>query len=270
MGKDLISRRAEKIISDKGQYALTLGVVAALLYVVGFPVFGIMFLGAIAYLVTRVFSHTSRNDTRKIFEFYLSANEILRDNERRWFGFEIQESIALGESTLRTLRSAPPLVHFTLGALYGKSGDHSSAVQHFQYVLEDNSVVEQGIVYPTPELREYVRVLRKIEREPAESPLTSSAVRSLERMRKNRGKAMLEESKKLVAELQIENETARELAAENGSLSSDIRDEFQDVAATPERVTAVERSASEENQTLLGGRKPITEVLHDIYDKKVH
>lgn len=270
MEKNLVSRRAEKIISDKSQYTLTFGVIAALLYVVGFPVFGILFLGAIAYLVTRVFSHTSRNDTRRIFEFYLSANEILRDDDRRWFGFEIQESIALGENTLRSMNAAPPLVHFTLGALYSKSADHSSAVKHFQHVLEDNSIVEQGIVYPTPELRDYVRVLRKIEREPAESPLTSSAVRSLERMRKNRGKAMLEESRELEAELHRQNETARQLEPETEPTSSDYRNEGENITAPTERVKNAERTPNEENQALLGGRKPITEVLHDIYDKNVH
>ncbi len=268
MGKNLVSRRAETMISDKGQYALTFGVIAALLYVVGFPVFGIMFLGAIAYLVTRVFSHTSRNDTRKIFEFYLSANEILRDDERRWFGFEIQESISMGENTLRSMKVAPPLVHFTLGALYSKSADHPSAVKHLNHVFEDNSVVEQGIVYPTPELREYVRVLRKIEREPAESPLTSSAVRSLERMRKTRGKTMLEESKKIEAELN--KATEKQLVSGTEAMLSDLPVESDNIDSTPERITFVEKTPNEENQASLGGRKPITEVLHDIYDKKVH
>ena len=38
-------------------------------------------------------------------------------------------------------------------------------------------------------------MLRKIERTPAEAPLTSSAVRSLERARKNKGKLLLEHSR---------------------------------------------------------------------------
>jgi len=270
VGKNLVSRRAEKMISDKGQAALTFGVIAAMLFVVGFPLFGIFFLGAIAYFVTRLFAHTSRQDTRKIFEFYLSANEILRDDERRWFGFEIQESIALGERTLKSMRSAPPLVHFALGALYTKSGDHTSAVQHFQQILEDNSIVEQGIVYPTPELREYVRVLRKIEREPAESPMTSSAVRSLERMRKNRGEKMLEESKRFAAQLLSENEAAKELLNEHGQISSGVKADTEIMNGDRESVSPANRTANEENQASFGGgRKPITEVLHDIYDNKV-
>jgi hypothetical protein len=37
--------------------------------------------------------------------------------------------------------------------------------------------------------------LRKIEREPAEAPQTSAAIRALERARRNRGKALLENSR---------------------------------------------------------------------------
>ncbi len=270
MGQNLLSRRSEKLIGDRGQYALTFGVIAALLYVVGFPLFGIIFLGAIAFFVTRLFAHTSRNDTRKIFEFYLSSHEILRDDERRWFGFEIQESIALGETVLKSIRSAPPLLHFALGALYTKSGNHASAVSHFQKVLGEGSVVEEGVVYPTPELRDYVRILRKIEREPGDSPLTSSAVRSLERMRKNRGKKMLDEGKRLLAQIYIDSEKERELLTEEGHVSSGVFAEAETITRPPENVTASDRSANEANQSSFGGgRKPITEVLHDIYDSNL-
>ena len=62
-----------------------------------------------------MFASGSRNETREIFEFYLSANEILRDDERRWYGFEIKEAVHRGESILQRMSGAPPLLHFALG-----------------------------------------------------------------------------------------------------------------------------------------------------------
>jgi hypothetical protein len=48
---------------------------------------------------------------------------------------------------------------------------------------------------PSPELRRYVEVLRRIERDPAEAPQTMAAMRSLERARRTRAAAMLDESR---------------------------------------------------------------------------
>ena len=78
-----------------------------------------------------------------------------------------------------------------------KIGDYKSAVNHLSYVVENENSDESTYLYPTPELREYAKTLRKIEREPAEAPQTSAAVRALERARRNRGKTLLEESRKL-------------------------------------------------------------------------
>ena len=95
------------------------------------------------------------------------------------------------------MNGAPPLVHFTLGALYHKVGDYKSAVNHLAYIVENENSDESTYLYPTPELRDYAKTLRKIEREPAEAPQTSAAVRALERARRNRGKTLLEESRNL-------------------------------------------------------------------------
>src|SRR5690606_27610742 len=137
----------------------------------------------------------SRTETRDIFEFYLAANDILRDDERVWYGFEVNSVIRRGESIVKRMSDVPPLVLFTLGALFHRSGDHSSAAHYLGRAVEDESGKESVYVYPSPELRNYVRVLRKIEREPTDAPLTAGAVRSLERTRRIRGKAMLEESR---------------------------------------------------------------------------
>lgn len=270
MGKAL-AKRTDTTVSEKAQYALTFGVISVLLYFVGFPIFGIALLGGVAFFIIRMFSPAARGETRKIFEFYLAANDILRDDNRRWYGFEIREAIALGEKLVAAMHTAPPLLHFALGALYSKSGDHSSAVKHLQYVFE-SAADESAVVFPTPELRDYVRLLRRIEREPAESPLTSAAVRSLERMRTNRGVAMLTNSRAQANELL----TSHLSDGENGSFSGDsvvIEEDLHEGHPTiASRKTSVERNggSSPDNSNFVPERKPITEVLHDIYDKKVH
>src|SRR5213079_2027955 len=96
-------------LKEKGQYTLAFAVVGAMLLLVGFPAFLLAFFGAIGFLIWRLLTAESRNDTRKIFEFYLSASEILRQDERRWFGFEVKESIARGEAIVKTMPTIPPL-----------------------------------------------------------------------------------------------------------------------------------------------------------------
>ena len=254
--------------------------------------FVIFFFGIFAYFLWKTFSQPSRGGTREIFEFYLSANEVLRDDERRWFRFEVQEIINRGERILQLMNGAPPLVYFTLGALYNRVGDHKSAVNHLSYIVENENADETTYVYATPELRNYVRILRKIEREPAEAPQTSAAIRALERARRNRGKAMLENSreglmlldgKKEKAMLEQKNQIEK-LSEVNGNkiAPKSIVDESpeksesnggQKVEAKPfANGSGGAKNKSEKNGSsrdeLFANRKPISEVLHDIYDKK--
>lgn len=270
-----LAKRTDTTVSEKAQYALTFGVVSVLLYFVGFPIFGIALLGAAAYVVIKLVSPSSRSETRRIFEFYLIANDILRDDNRRWYGFEVREAIALGEKLIAAMHTAPPLLHFTLGALYGKSGDHSSAVKHLQYVFEEEAADESAVVFPTPELRDYVRLLRRIEREPAESPLTSAAVRSLERIRTNRGPAMLASSREHAnrptqAELHDggDHPFSRESVVENDDFQQ--HETAADRSVEPKPSVIRTKGTNTEAPIAVTHRKPITEVLHDIYDKKVH
>lgn len=268
--------------------------------------FVIFFFGIFAYFLWKTFSSPSPSETRRIFEFYLSANEILRDDERRWFGFEMQEVLVRGERILQTMNGAPPLVHFTLGALYHKIGDYKSAVNHLSYVVGNENSDEKTYLHPTPELREYAKTLRKIEREPAEAPQTSAAVRSLERARRNRGKSLLEESKNRLTETE---QTKREQLAESKRRKNELsapefqmqppayfksitEDDVPETIAPKENATAAYNPQNEkplENQNgfshpiqekkkvgktrkgeeKFANRKPITEVLHDIYDKNI-
>lgn len=292
-----LQKRLPDALKEKTQYALTFGVIATMLLVAGFPVFVVGFFGIFAYFLWKTFIQTSPNSTREVFEFYLTANEILRNEERRWFGFEIQEVILSGEIILQRMNGAPPLVYFALGALYNKIGNHKAAVNHLGYVLENEVADESNYLYATPELKEYVKILRKIEREPSEAPQTSAAIRALERTRRNRGKVILEESRKAVEILEqkqlnapIEKTAAKENVLKslftNDSIktndtvktqtdnskeeSSNRLSIFTEYTKTiVEKVEEVkqEQPKKKSKAEKFANRKPITEVLHDIYDK---
>ncbi len=289
----LAERKPTELIKEKSQYAIAFGVIAMMLYITGFPLFVIFFFGILAFFIWKTLSAPSHNGTREIFEFYLLANDILRDDERRWYGFEIQEVIGRGERILKFMKGAPPLIYFTLGALYNKIGDHKSAEKHLAYVVENDTSDEKNFVYPSPELRAYVKTLRKIEREPAESPLTSAAVRSLERARRNRGKTLLEKSRDVLREAEfkkveadLERKHFKELADANepkpfiSIVSETVQKEVEaqvkkQNSETQQNSTAnggapkkEKRKREKANEDAFGNRKSISEVLHDIYDSK--
>lgn len=247
-----------------------------MLLVAGFPVFVIFFFGIFAYFLLRMFSSGSKSETREIFEFYLTANEILRDDERRWYGFEINEAIKRGEDIVRRMSGAPPLLYFALGALQNKAGDHKAAISNLAFVVENKSSDESSFAFPSQELRSYVKVLRKIEREPADAPMTSAAVRALERARKLRAKNLLEDSRQKFAAIPVTVEPVPALEAENKnggysfvSNSSDAGDSQR--ASKPAESTnqAGASRPKRDKSDMYSDRKPISEVLHDIYDKNV-
>jgi hypothetical protein len=289
---DKLQKKLPDSLKENTQYALAFGVIATMLFAVGFPMFVIFFFGIFAYFLWKTFSAPSHSGAREIFEFYLAANELLRDDERRWYGFELQEVIARGERILQFMTGAPPLVYFTLGALYNKAGDHKAAVNHLSYVVENESADESTYVYPSPDLRNYVKILRKIEREPAEAPQTSAAIRALERARRNRGKAILENSRLALKEI---NKKKREATLEQKKRKAELAEAGGDNNSVLKSVTneAVENNGQKDaslydafnqqqnsngegkpknrdtsNEDIHGNRKPITEVLHDIYDRR--
>lgn len=294
-----LQKKLPDSIKEKSQYFLAFGVIATMLLVTGFPLFVISFFGIFAYFVWKTFLNPSHNGVRDVFEFYLTANEILRDDERRWFGFEIQEVINNGELILQRMSGAPPLVYFSLGALYHRVGNYKAAANHLTYVLENNTSDESQYVYATPELKEYVKVLRKIERDPTEAPQTSAAIRALERTRRNRGQVILDESKKAIEVLEqkklatpLNNNGSRNLV-ENGVLAhleSDKHEPHHEnnhhfveekteqkfgfttfanlVSEKVEEVTNTKPPKPKKKEPKQPqNRKSISEVLHDIYDK---
>jgi hypothetical protein len=292
-----LQKKLPDALKEKTQYFLTFGVIATMLLVVGFPTFVIAFFGIFAYFLFKTFIQTTPNSTREVFEFYLSANEILRSEDRRWFGFEIQEIILNGEIILQRMSGAPPLVYFALGSLYNKIGNHKAAVNHLSYILENETTNESNYLYATPELKEYVKILRKIEREPTEAPQTSAAIRSLERARRNKGKQILEESRQALEEINLkELETAKEKpqlkqnTVKSLFAGSQVNEkETQivypiEVTSSKEElnnfptITYIDESngnsvsenkqkADKKDNETSQNRKPITEVLHDIYGK---
>lgn len=285
---DKLQKKIPGGLKENTQYVLAFGVIAMMLLAVGFPMFVIFFFAIFAYFLWKTFSSPTTGGTREIFQFYLDANEFLRDDERRWYGFELQEVITRGERILQSMNGAPPLVYFTLGALYNKIGDHKTAINHLGYVIENENADESTYNYPTPELRNYVRILRKIEREPTEAPQTSAAIRALERARRNRGKSLLEQSraefkeqKRKQREATLEQKKNKaELAEANAqtgllqSVTTEAKENFEQNNPSLYETTVKQkpngRSAkkSDENDSPFANRKPITEVLHDIYDGK--
>jgi hypothetical protein len=178
-----------------------LGVMAATFALMGFPMTIIIFLALVGYFVWRAISRSEMGEIRGVFEFYLLANEILRDDERRWYGFEIQEVVNKGERIFQIMPDPPPLVRFTLGALYNYAGNLKAADEHLSFVQESDRADEKKQLAASPELKSYVRILRKLEREPAEAPQTMAAIRALERARRNRAAALLEDTRKKLKEI---------------------------------------------------------------------
>ena len=180
---------------ETAQRLIAIVVIMAMLGVVGIPLTVILFFATVVYFVWRAVQRSEQQDVKNIFDFYVAANEILRDDEKRWYGFEVNRIIAEGERVLHMMADPPPLVYFTLGALYHRAGEHEAAAEHLAYVVEDEGGDESARTQPSAELRRYVDVLRRIEREPAEAPQTTAAMRALERARRARAAAMLEESR---------------------------------------------------------------------------
>jgi hypothetical protein len=234
---------------EAAQRAIALIVIMAMLGVMGIPLTVIFFFATVVYFVWRAVQRSERQDVKNIFDFYIAAHELLRDDEKRWYGFELHHVIGEGESVVHLMPDPPPLVYFALGALYHRAGDYESAAEHLAYVLEDERGDESSRLQPSPELRRYVEVLRRVEREPTEAPQTMAAIRSLERARRTRAAAMLEESR------------ARHGAA---APAAALRTPAPREEAGP-RALDPRRPAPAPNLT---APPPITEVLRDLYEEE--
>ena len=268
---------------------MALIVIIGILLSVNFPVYLLAFFGVFVFFVWKAFSQPQRGEIRGIFEFYLAANEMLRDDEKRWFGFEMQEVLHSGERVLNTMPDPPPLMLFTLGALHHKLGNYDAAVQFLSTVQENEQVDEKHRLIASPELKSYVKILRKIEREPAEAPQTSAAVRALERARRNRAAVLLEESRKKAAAIKEGKIGMLNGKAKDDQAFLDLTASMVDAGHSNNQTAAVYEQASTNGVKSLfdpdgrsghdegddspvrkkdpADRKSISEVLKDIYDR---
>ncbi len=239
---------------ETAQRMLAIIVIMAMLGVMGIPLTVIFFFAAVVYFVWRAVQRSEHQDIKNIFDFYISANEILRDDEKRWYGFEVSAVLGEGERVLQLMPDPPPLVHFALGALLQRAGDHRAAAEQLSYVLQDEQGDERQRYAPSPELRRYVEVLRRIEREPAEAPQTMAAIRSLERARRTRAAAMLDESyaeiravsSSAAARLSTHRESENNFNPHSGRLQPSPAPAHSPMHAPP----------------------PITDVLRDLYEEE--
>lgn len=237
---------------ETAQRLIAILIIMAMLIVMGIPMTVVFFFATVVYFVWRAVMRSEQQDVKNIFDFYISANNILRDEERRWYGFEINDVIGEGERVLHLLPDPPPLVNFALGALYQRAGDHESAVEHLAYVIEDERGEEGARFNPSPELKRYVEVLRRIERDPSEAPLTMAAIRGLERSRRARAAAMLEESR----------HRAHEVSRDVLGAARKVHKDDQPLHALTEKGTSQQQTPTPT------APPPIAEVLRDLYEEE--
>lgn len=174
-------------------------VIVAILNAVGLSPVVMLFVTGVVFVIWGVTRRAQTREVERIFEFYVAADAILREEERRWYGFEIAEVIEDGENLLEMMPDPPPLNYFALGALYQRLGNHDATVQYLSKLSEDQHYDETHRVSPSPQLRRYVMMLRRLEQHPAAEPQTLAAVRNLERARQRNGAKMLTESREVLA-----------------------------------------------------------------------
>jgi tetratricopeptide (TPR) repeat protein len=233
---------------------LAIIVIVAMLGVMGIPFSVIIFFATVTYFIWRAIQQSERQDTGRIFEFYIRANDILRDEERHWYGFEIAEVIERGERVLHSMSDPPPLIYYALGALYQQAGDHEAAIEHLSFVVDNEQADERHRFVPSPELRRYVQILRKLEREPTEAPQTMAAIRSLDRARRHRAVELLAQSRERLNAVPV---ISQPTAAPKPSLKG------SDAAANSQQHPAAARRPA----TLMPP-PPIADVLRDVYEEE--
>ena len=178
--------------------AIAVIVVVAMLNAVGFPPVLMVLITGMVFVVWLCVRRSQAREVERIFDFYIAADAILRDEERRWYGFELAEVIEHGESLLDIMPDPPPLNYYALGALYHRLGNHQASVDYLSRIAEDEHGDETHRITPSPQLRRYVMMLRRIEYHPASAPQTLAAIRGLERARQRNAAKFLLESRTVV------------------------------------------------------------------------
>ena len=184
------------------QKAVAVVVIVTMLYGAGVAPVVMLFVTGVVLIVFLIARRSQTRDVENVFDFCVSAEAILRDEDRHWYGFEVAEVIEDGEYILEAMPDPPPVQLFALGALHHLIGNHGSSVEYLSRIVDDEHYEERNRVAPSPQLRRFVSLLRRIEAEPSMAPQTLGAVRSLERMRRREAQTMLAEGRRC---LRIEN-----------------------------------------------------------------
>ena len=224
--------------------AIAVIIIAAMLHAVGFSPVIMVFITGVVLVVWLFDRRAQAREVERIFEFYIGADAILREEERRWYGFEIAEVIEHGESVLEIMPDPPPLNYYALAALYQRLGNHQATVEYLSRLTGDESYDETHRTSPSPQLRRYVMMLRRIEYHPSTAPQTLAAIRSLERARQRHAGKMLLESRGAL--------DAEKLKAQSENPVQESKDREVTFSAS--------RPLSE-----ISAPPPISKVLHDVY-----
>src|ERR1041384_6346348 len=147
--------------------AIAVVIVVAMLNAVGFPPVIMVMITSMIFVVWLFVRRSQAREVERMFDFYIAADAILRDEERRWYGFEIAEVIEHGESLLEIMPDPPPLSYYALGALYHRLGNNQATVEYLSRVIEDELCDESHRTQPSAQLRRYVMMLRRIEYQPS-------------------------------------------------------------------------------------------------------
>ena len=83
--------------------AIAVIIIVAMLGVVGFSPVLMVFVTGVVFVVWLFARRAQAREVERIFDFFVAADAILREEERRWYGFEIVEVIEHGESLLAFL-----------------------------------------------------------------------------------------------------------------------------------------------------------------------
>ena len=230
--------------------AIAVIIIVAMLDAVGVPPIIMVLFTGMCFVVWLFARRAQAREVERIFDFYIAADAVLREEERRWYGFEIAEVIEHGESLLEIMPDPPPLNYYALGALYQRLGNHAMSVEYLSRVIEDEHYDETHRTAPSPQLRRYVSMLRRIEYQPSLAPQTLGAIRSLERARQRNASKLLEESRALV-------EAQQHVVKEEKPVPV--------IPEAPPRESKAPMFAPTMSLSEISAPPPISTVLHDIY-----
>ena len=226
--------------------AIAVIIIVAMLHAVGLSPVIMVFVTGVVLIVWLFDRRAQTREIERIFEFYVAADAILREEERRWYGFEIAEVIEHGESLLEIMPDPPPLNYYALGALYQRLGNHQATIEYLSRLSDDESYDETHRTAPSAQLRRYVMMLRRIEYHPSTAPQTLAAFRSLERARQRHAGRLLIESRSLLE--------AEKVKAQPEKQSQEAKETHREVTFS------ASMPLSE-----ISAPPPISKVLHDVY-----